>query len=138
MKVNVKLGDTSSYTRTVSESDVYIYAGITADVNKLSLNKDFCEKNNTTQRVQNSYILGLISASLGAEMPGFGTIYLGQEIEYLNPAYIGDTLTIKCEVDELLDKKKFIIANIKTTCVNQKNEIIAEGKATAIPPMVRQ
>jgi len=136
MKTNVKIGDISNYSRTVSESDVYIYAGITANTTNLSLNKAFCEKNNMDQRVQNSYILGLISASLGAEMPGFGTIYLGQEIEYLNPAFIGDTLTIKCEVEELLDKKKFIIANIKTICVNQNNELIAEGKATAIPPMV--
>ena len=74
---------------------------------------------------------GLVSAVLGMKLPGPGTIYMGQEMKFTKPVYIGDTITAKVEAIEIIKDK---ILKLKTTCTNQKGEIVLDGVATVLPP----
>ena len=75
---------------------------------------------------------GFISAVLGMKLPGPGTIYLGQELKFTKPVYIGDTVTASCTVREILSEKN--IVKLETICTNQHGDIVIKGMATAMPP----
>ena len=74
---------------------------------------------------------GLVSAVLGMQLPVPGTIYMGQEMKFTKPVYFGDTITAKVEAIEIIKDK---ILKLKTTCTNQKGEIVLDGVATVLPP----
>jgi 3-hydroxybutyryl-CoA dehydratase len=76
--------------------------------------------------------LGLLTNVLGNILPGHGTIYLSQEIRFLAPVRIGDTLTARVEVIELVPEKNR--AKFKTTCINQEGKEVADGIAWGMPP----
>jgi 3-hydroxybutyryl-CoA dehydratase len=70
---------------------------------------------------------GLISAVLGTKLPGEGSIYLGQELKFKAPVYMGDTITAEAEIIELIDEKNQIV--LKTTCTNQDGKVVIDGTA---------
>ncbi len=128
----IKIGDSASFTKTITESDVYTYAGITGDLNPAHINEVEAEKGIFKTRVAHGMLTaGLVSAVLGMQLPGPGTIYLGQELKFTKPVYFGDTITAKVEVTEIIKEK---ILKLKTTCTNQKGEVVLEGVASVMPP----
>lgn len=128
----IKIGDSASFTKTITESDVYTYAGITGDLNPAHINEVEAEKGIFKTRVAHGMLTaGLVSAVLGMQLPGPGTIYLGQELKFTKPVYFGDTITAKVEVTEIVKEK---ILKLKTTCTNQKGEVVLEGVASVMPP----
>lgn len=128
----IKIGDSASFTKTITESDVYTYAGITGDLNPAHINEVEAEKGIFKTRVAHGMLTaGLVSAVLGMQLPGPGTIYLGQELKFTKPVYFGDTVTAKVEVTEIIKEK---ILKLKTTCTNQKGEVVLEGVASVMPP----
>lgn len=130
----IKIGDSASFTKTITESDVYTYAGITGDLNPAHINEVEASKGIFKTRVCHGMLTaGLISAVLGMQLPGPGTIYLGQELTFTKPVYFGDTIEAKVEVSEVI-KEKFL--KLKTTCTNQKGDVVLEGVATVMPPRV--
>lgn len=133
--MTLKVGDISYYTRTISESDIHNFVSVTGDFNPMTVNKFYMNLvGQKKSLVPNVFLQGLISASLGAKMPGFGTIYLGQETEFLIDVYEDDTIIIQSEVIEIQEKKSFNIALIRVNCYNQNNTLVATGVATVIPP----
>ena len=128
----IKIGDSASFTKTITESDVYTYAGITGDLNPAHINEVEAEKGIFKTRVAHGMLTaGLVSAVLGMQLPGPGTIYLGQELKFTKPVYFGDTITAKVEVTEIIKEK---ILKLKTTCTNQKGEVVLQGVASVMPP----
>lgn len=128
----IKIGDSASFTKTITESDVYTYAGITGDLNPAHINEVEAEKGIFKTRVAHGMLTaGLVSAVLGMQLPGPGTIYLGQELKFTKPVYFGDTITAKVDVTEIIKEK---ILKLKTTCTNQKGEVVLEGVASVMPP----
>lgn len=75
---------------------------------------------------------GLISAVLAMQLPGPGTIYLGQELKFTRPVRFGDTVTATCTVSEIRAEKN--IVKLDTTCTNQHGEVVLQGMATVMPP----
>jgi 3-hydroxybutyryl-CoA dehydratase len=75
---------------------------------------------------------GLISTVLGSHLPGPGTIYLRQELNFLAPVHIGDTITASAEVVEILRDKNRV--RFKTVCVNQEGTLVVDGEAVVSPP----
>jgi len=73
----------------------------------------------------------LISAVIGTQLPGPGSIYMQQTLSFLAPVHMGDTVTARVEVMEKIDKKK---VRLKTTCLNQDAVIVLEGEALVSPP----
>lgn len=129
----MKIGDHASVTKTVSETDVYLFAGITGDLNPAHTNEVAASKTMFKTRIAHGMLgAGFISAVLGMYLPGPGTIYMGQELKFTKPVHIGDTVTATATVEEIILEKNRVI--LDTTVVNQDGEIVIQGKATVMTP----
>jgi 3-hydroxybutyryl-CoA dehydratase len=126
------VGQTASYAKTITESDVYLFAGVTGDANPMHINEEYAKATRFGGRIAHGILsAGLISAVMGMYLPGWGGIYLGQELKFLAPVRIGDTITATAEVLEL-DKEKNR-AVIRTYCTNQHGTVVTDGKAMVMP-----
>ncbi len=127
------IGDNAFFTKTISETDIYLYAGITGDFNPAHVNEEFARTTSFGRRIAHGMLLGgLISNVLGNQLPGNGSIYISQTLAFLSPVYIGDTITVKVEVIEKRDEKRRIVC--RTSCNNQKGTLVADGEAVISPP----
>jgi 3-hydroxybutyryl-CoA dehydratase len=129
----LKVGDTAEFGKTISESDIYLYAGITGDFNPAHVNHVYAEGTFFKTRIAHGMLsAGLISAVLANQLPGPGTIYLKQELRFLAPVRIGDTIIARVEVIELiLDKNR---VRLKTACLNQEGILVLDGEALVSAP----
>ncbi len=117
----------------LSESDVYLYAGITGDMNPAHINEEYAAQTFFKGRIAHGMLLGgFISAILGTLLPGPGSVYISQSLRFLAPARIGDTITARAEVTDVLNEKNRVI--LRTTCVNQDGTLIVDGEAMMSPP----
>lgn len=129
----IQVGDKASFEKTLSESDVYLYAGVSGDLNPAHINAVEAEKGIFKKRVVHGMLTAsLISTVLGCHLPGPGTIYLEQQVKFLKPVFIGDTVRAEVKVIEKIEEKKQV--HLKTICYNQENQIVVEGFAVVIPP----
>jgi 3-hydroxybutyryl-CoA dehydratase len=129
----LNLGDRAQFSKTISESDIYLYAGVTGDFNPAHLNQTYAEKTFFKSRIAHGLLVaGLISAVIANQLPGPGTVYIRQELNFLAPVYIGDTITAWVEVMELNRDKNRV--TLKTVCENQDGKEVIEGKALLSPP----
>ena len=125
---DIHVGDKAFLSKTISEYDVYAFAGVTGDFNPVHVNAEFAKNSLFKQRIAHGMIsAGLISAVLGTELPGIDTIYMNQELSFLAPVLYGDTLTATVECIEKDDKKHRII--FRTTVTNQNDKLVTDGKA---------
>lgn len=126
---DLKIGDKASMTKTVSEYDVYAFAGITGDFNPVHIDAEFAKETMFKGRIAHGMLsAGFISAVLGTALPGANTIYMGQELSFRAPVRIGDTVTATVEIIELIEAKNRIIC--RTTVTNQDGVLVVDGKAT--------
>jgi 3-hydroxybutyryl-CoA dehydratase len=125
-------GDTAEFAKTISESDIYLYAGITGDFNPAHIDEVYASNTFFKKRIAHGMLTaGFISAVIGNKLPGPGAIYLKQELAFLAPVRIGDTITAKVEVLEIMEKNRI---RLKTFCVNQDGTIVLDGEALVSPP----
>ena len=132
----LKVGDSASMAKTVSEADVYLFAGITGDLNPAHTNEEYAKTTHFKTRIAHGMLsAGLISAVLGMQLPGPGTIYTGQTLKFLAPVHIGDTITATAEIKSLdLERNRVVLT---TTCTNQEGTMVITGEATALLPKER-
>ena len=124
----LKVGDSAQISKTITETDIADFARVTGDFNPVHLDQAYAEKTFFKGRIAHGLLsLGFISAILGNILPGHGAIYLSQEVKFLAPVRIGDTITAKVEVMELIPEKNRV--KFRTTCVNQKGKIMIKGIA---------
>ncbi|MFH1421150.1 MAG: MaoC family dehydratase, partial [Planctomycetota bacterium] len=98
---DIKIGDKASFSKTISEYDIYTFAGLTGDFNPIHVNAEAAKKSLFKERIAHGFIgVSFISNVLGTDLPGPGTIYLSQEVFFKAPVKIGETLTVVCEVIE--------------------------------------
>lgn len=129
----MKIGDSASTAKTISEADVYLFAGITGDHNPAHINEEASKKTAFGGRIAHGILsAGLISAVLAMKLPGPGTIYLGQELKFTKPVRFGDTVTATATVSEIVAEKN--IVKLETICTNQRGEVVIKGMATVMPP----
>ena len=129
----IQVGDRAEFAKTISESDVYLYAGVTGDHNPAHVNEEYAKKTFFKTRIVHGMLTaGFISTIFGTKFPGPGTIYLRQVVEFVAPVYIGDTITAKVEVvDKNMEKNRL---TFKTVCVNQEGKEVLVGEAVVSPP----
>jgi 3-hydroxybutyryl-CoA dehydratase len=129
----LSVGQTASFTKTISETDVYMFAGITGDFNPAHINETYAQNTAFKTRIAHGMLsAGLISNVLGNQLPGPGTIYMQQQLNFRAPVTIGDTITATVEIIEvLLDKKR---VRLKTYCTNQNQVVVLDGEAMISPP----
>ncbi len=133
----LKVGDTAEIQKTISETDVYLYAGITGDLNPAHLNEEYARGTFFKTRIAHGMLIaGLISTILGNKLPGPGTIYTHQSVDFLAPVRFGDTITARAEIMDLDFEKNR--ARLKTTCMNQEGTIVLDGEALVSPPKAKK
>ena len=129
----LKIGDAAEFGKTVTESDIYLYAGVTGDFNPAHLNEEYAKKSFFKTRIaQGMLTAGFVSGLLGVGLPGPGTVYIRQELDFLAPVHIGDTITARVEVLEIMDDKNRV--RVRTTCTNQDGIKVLDGEAIVSPP----
>lgn len=127
----IQVGDKASFTKTISEADVYGFAGITGDFNPVHVNEEYASKSRFKKRIAHGMLTAsFISTVIGTDLPGANTIYMSQEVKFTAPVFIGDTLTAEAEVLEKRDDKR--ILTLKTTVVNQDGKVVVDGQAKAM------
>ncbi|MBP3709242.1 MAG: MaoC family dehydratase [Treponema sp.] len=134
MTINeMKVGDSASFTKTVTETDVYLFAGISGDLNPAHTNEVAASKTMFKTRIAHG-ILGasFISATIGMQLPGPGTIYVSQDLKFTAPVRIGDTVTATVTVTEINTEKNRAI--LETILTNQDGTVAIKGQATVMPP----
>ncbi len=129
----LELGQSAAFEKTISESDIQLFCGISGDINPVHVSKIAGQKSIFGDRVAHGIMVsGLTSAVLGMQLPGPGTIYLGQELKFVAPVYIGDTIRAEVEVIEI--KKEKNIVKLATRSINQDGKVVIQGIATVMPP----
>lgn len=129
----LQIGDSASFTKTLSETDIYLFAGVTGDMNPAHVDAVAAAKGMFKQRIAHGMLsASFISTVIAMKLPGPGTIYVGQDLQFRAPVFIGDTLTATAEVSEKLDERKWI--KMKTTVTNQDGKVVLAGVATVMPP----
>ncbi|HVG43595.1 MAG TPA: MaoC family dehydratase [Longimicrobium sp.] len=129
----LSVGQQAAFSKTVTETDVVLFAGITGDFNPAHVNQTEAEKSRFGGRIAH----GMLTASflcpvLGMHLPGPGTIHLEQRLRFLHPVRIGDTVTARAEVTELLPERRR--ARLRTWCQNQEGVVVVEGEALVMVP----
>ncbi|MGH7720346.1 MAG: MaoC family dehydratase [Gemmatimonadaceae bacterium] len=127
------VGMSAESEKTVSESDVALFARVTGDMNPVHLDPEAAARSVFGGRVAHGMLTAsLISAVMAMKLPGPGTIYLSQSLRFLAPVRIGDTVTARVEIAELVAEKHR--ARLITTCRNQRGEPVLDGEATVKVP----
>lgn len=129
----ISLGQTATYSKTLTEDDLVLFAAVSGDINPVHLDADFAATTMFKERIGHGAWTGsIISAALALELPGPGTIYLSQNLSFRAPVKVGDTVTINLEVTAKKDGKNFVTLN--TIAVNQNGTTVAKGSAEVIAP----
>ena len=129
----IRLNETAEFSKTISESDVYLYAGVTGDFNPAHINEEYARKTFFKTRIVHGMLAaGLLSTVMAMRLPGPGSIYVRQELNFLAPIRIGDTVTARVEVIEIMSEKKQL--RLRTTCSTQDGTLVLDGEAIISPP----
>ncbi len=129
--VDFKVGMKDQTRKTITEADVVLFSAVSTDINPLHLSEEAAKNGIFKKRVAHGILVsGLISAVLGNKLPGPGTVYLGQELRFVAPVYIGDDICAEAEIIEIRPEKRII--KLQTTCTNQRGEKVITGVATVM------
>jgi len=130
----IAVGQTAEFSKTVTEADVVLFAGITGDFNPAHVNAVVAEAGDFGGRIAHGMLsAGFISTVLAMRLPGPGTIYLSQSLRFTGPVRIGDTVTARVEVTEVVPEKRRV--RLTTTVANQRGETAIEGEALVMVPV---
>jgi 3-hydroxybutyryl-CoA dehydratase len=126
--LSLQSGDKASRTMTITDEMIRAFADLTGDTNPVHLDDAYAATTRFGRRIAHGMIAaGLISAALANDLPGPGTVYLSQTLQFKAPVYPGDTLTATIEVKSTRPDKP--IVTLGTICTNQDNKVVLEGEA---------
>jgi len=127
----IQVGQAAEMAKTVTEADIALFAGVTGDFNPVHIDAVEAGKSRFGERIAHGMLsAGFISAVLGTRLPGTGSIYLSQSLRFTKPVRIGDTVTTRVEVLEVIATKRRV--RLATTCRNQNGETVVEGEAVVM------
>jgi 3-hydroxybutyryl-CoA dehydratase len=130
---DIAVGQAAEFTKTVTETDVVLFAGITGDFNPAHVNEVEAAEGMFGGRIAHGMLsAGFISTVLAMRLPGPGTIYLAQSLRFVRPVRIGDTVTARVEVAEVIAPKRRV--RLATSVANQRGEPVIEGEALVLVP----
>ena len=130
--IEIRLNDISTSIKTISEKDILIFSEISGDFNPIHLDEEYAKSTIFKKRIAHGFLVGsFISAEIGQKLPGNGTIYLSQSLQFRAPVFIDDEIKTTVQVIDFPKPNRVLL---KTTCINQDNKIVLEGEAYVIPP----
>lgn len=122
---DLQIGDSASFTKTMTETDVIMWVGLTGDMNPIHIDKEYSKDTRFGDvLVPGLMVAGLISTVV--TQATFGNVYANQSIKFVKPVYIGDTITATATIVEKIEKKHMV--KLETRCVNQKDELVMIGE----------
>ena len=126
-----KVGDSAEITKTIEQSDIAAFASVTGDHNPVHVDEVFAQTTRFGKRIAHGMLTAsLISAVLANKLPGEGSVYLGQTLQFVAPVFPGDEVTARVTVKEIREDKP--IVKLETICMNQRDEIVIRGEATVL------
>ena len=129
----LEIGEEASFSKTITETDVNLFAGISGDFNPLHMNEEYARQTPFKTRIAHGALpQSLIAPVLGMKLPGMGTVVVEITCRFKAPTFFGDTITATAEVKEKIEDKRWV--RMKLTWTNQRGEVIAEGETVVIPP----
>ncbi|HVE77681.1 MAG TPA: MaoC family dehydratase [Gemmatimonadaceae bacterium] len=129
----LSVGMSAEHAKTVTDADVVLFAGVTGDFNPVHVDEVAAARSMFGGRIAHGMLgAGLISAVIAMKLPGPGTIYLSQSLRFTKPVRIGDTVTARVEVAEVIPAKKRV--RLLTSCRNQGGDTVIDGEATVMVP----
>jgi len=127
------VGQSASFTKTITETDVVLFGGISGDLNPAHFNEEYAKDTFFKGRIAHGMLCAsFISTVLGMHLPGPGTIYMKQDLKFLAPVRFNDTVTATCTVKEMIKEKNRVIFECKV--VNQEGVDVISGEAMVMPP----
>jgi 3-hydroxybutyryl-CoA dehydratase len=133
MKIsNIEIGMTESYSQTITDADIKMYAGISGDNNPIHMSDEYAKKSRFKNRIAHGLLsAGFFSALFGTRLPGIGCVYVSQNLEFKRPVFLGDTITAIITVTKVDLKNKKVY--FRTFCM-VKNKIVIDGQAALFIP----
>jgi len=129
----LEIGQKASFSKTITEADVYLFAGISGDFNPVHVNEEYARLTPFKTRIAHGAIpQSLIANVLGTKLPGLGTVAVEIHCRYKAPTFFGDTVTATATVAEKIPSKNWVRMALEWT--NQRGETVATGEAIVIPP----
>ncbi len=129
----IQIGQSAQYSKTVDERDLWLFAAVSGDLNPMHLDADFAATTPFKERIAHGMLTGaMISAAIAMKLPGPGTIYLGQSLQFRLPVKIGDTICVQLEVTQKQDKRRLITLDCKA--YNQDKKLVVSGTAEVMAP----
>ena len=129
--MNFSVGDTAEITRTIEQADIDAFAGVTGDHNPVHVDEEFAKTTRFGRRIAHGMLTAsLISSVLANKLPGEGSVYLGQTLQFVAPVFPGDEITARVTVKQIREDKP--ILKLETICLNQRDEIVIRGEATVL------
>lgn len=126
--MELSVGQTASISKQITSEDVLAFAALSMDDNPIHVDEEAGKASIFKQRIAHGYyVASFISAVIARDLPGPGSIYLGQELAFRRPVYLGDTVTATVTVSEL---PKPGLVKLATVCRNQDDQVVIEGVAT--------
>ena len=131
MTMRFKPGDTAAVTRTITQQDIEQFAELSGDRNSIHLDQDYAVTTRFGKCIAHGILpSSLISNVIGNHLPGLGSIYLGQNLQFVGPVFAGDTITARATVTSVRDDKPVVI--LETICTNQRGEVVIKGEAAVL------
>ena len=129
--MSFKVGDSAEITRTIDQSDIQAFADVTGDHNPVHVDETFAQTTRFGRTIAHGMLsASLISSVLANKLPGAGSIYLGQTLQFVGPVFASDEITARVTVKEVREDKP--IVKLETICVNQRGELVIRGEATVL------
>jgi acyl dehydratase len=124
----LKVGEKALLSKAFTEEEVFQFANVSTDKNPLHLDKDFGEASVFGQRIVHGMLVAsLFSGLIGMELPGEGSIYLGQSLTFKAPVAIDEEVTASVEIINIREDKP--IVTLRTVCINSEGTVVIEGEA---------
>ncbi|MEJ2540231.1 MAG: MaoC family dehydratase [Gemmatimonadota bacterium] len=130
---DLRVGMTAESSRTVTEADIVLFAGITGDLNPVHVDEVAARRSRFGGRIAHGILTaGYVSATIGMKLPGPGAIYMEQTLRFTRPVRIGDTVTATVQVVEIDEEKRRV--RLRTRCANQDGKNVLDGEALVLIP----
>ncbi|HET6785837.1 MAG TPA: MaoC family dehydratase [Erysipelotrichaceae bacterium] len=131
--LELAVGDFAECKKVLLDKDVVLFSEVSGDKNPVHLDEEYASTTRFKHRIVHGHLVAsLFSALLGTELPGQGSIYLGQTIKYLKPVYLNDEIRAVVKVIECDTEKNRV--KLETNAYNQNNEMVITGLAEIMPP----
>lgn len=129
--MDIKTGDSATYSKTITDDDIRAFAALAGDHNSVHLDDEYARKTRFGRRIAHGMLsASLISTVIGMKLPGVGSIYLSQSFKFVAPVFPGDTVTAKATVKAVRDDKP--VVTLETVCTNQRGETVVTGEAMVL------